>query len=276
MRYRPLLTDADGTARTVTAQDSRLTKPIASAKYYADRLVQHISDNGLRSSAVLVGRNLIWPYCEWLIRRGIRAHEEFDFKYGLDTQTPIPIRNLETSAPGARYAVHYEGAAIPLIHKILRQLRTDLSRFTFIDLGSGKGRVLLIAAQYPFKSVIGVEFSETLHGIAQSNISIFIEQVETKTCPTSLNMDAGALEFSQFGNKVVFCNNPFAAILTLRVLDNLQCSLRKTGHQGIFIYLTPIPPTVKDKLDTFHLIAQGSFLSHFGGFQKYYIYRINS
>ena len=263
------------TARTVT-QDFRLTKPIASAKYYAERLVRHISDDGLRSSAVLVGRNLIWPYCEWLIRRGIRAHEEFDLKYGLDTQTPIPIRNLETSAPGARYAVHYEGAAIPLTHRILRQLRIDLSRFTFIDLGSGKGRVLLIAAQYPFKAVIGVEFSQILHGIAQSNISRFIERVKTKTRPTSLNMDASAFDFSQFGNKIVFCNNPFAATLTLRVLDNLHFSLRKTGHQGIFIYLTPIPPIVKDKLDTFHLIAQGSFLSHFGGFQKYYIYRISS
>jgi SAM-dependent methyltransferase len=253
-----------------------LTKLIASAKYYADRLGQQIRAKGLRSSAALLGKNLVWPYCAWLIRRSIQAHEEFDLKHGLDTQTPILIRNLETSAPGARYAVHYEGAAIPLIHKILRQLRTDLSRFTFIDLGSGKGRVLLIAAQYPFKSVIGVEFSETLHGIAQANISKFVEQRLTKTHPRSINMDASEFDFSQFADKVVFCNNPFTVTLTLRVLDNLKLSLRKTGHRGIFVYLTPIPPTVKDKLDTFHLIAQGSFLSHFGGFQKYYIYRISS
>ena len=84
------------------------------------------------------------------------------------------------------------------------------------------------------------------------------------------------LIFRNLRNKVVFCNNPFTAILTLRVLDNFQFSLRKTGHQGLLIYLSPIPPTVKEKLDRFHLIAQGSFLSHFGGFQKYYIYRISS
>jgi predicted RNA methylase len=249
-------------------------KQIAAAKYYANRLVQHVRGNGLRSSAVVVGKNLIWPYCDWLIRRRIRAHEQFDLKHGLDTQTTILIRHLETSAPGAEYAHPYEGAAIPLVHRILRQLRTDLRRFTFVDLGSGKGRVLLVAAEYPFKSVVGVEFSKTLHEIAQSNISKFVATGLTKTRPISINMDAGEFDFSQFTDKVVFCNNPFAASLMLRVLDNLQVSLAKTGDQGILIYLTPIPATVKERLDTFGLVAQGRYLSHFGGFQKFYVYRI--
>jgi SAM-dependent methyltransferase len=265
------------TARTVTAhQDFRLTKPIASAKYYAKRFGQHIRENGLRGAVVLVGKNLIWPYCEWLIRHRIQAHEQFDLKYGLDTQTPILIRDLEIWAPAAQYAVHYEGAPIPLIHRILRQLRTDLRRFTLIDLGSGKGRVLLVAAQYPFKSVIGLEFSKILHDIAQANISKFVEQGLTKTRPRSINMDASEFDFSQFTDKVIFCNNPFIETFALRILDNLQSSLRKTGHEGILIYLSPIPPAVKERLDAFHLIAQGSYLSHFGGFQKYYIYRITS
>ena len=253
-----------------------MTKPIVSSKYYAERLGRHIRENGLRGAAVLVGKNLIWPYCEWLIRRSIQAHEEFDLRYGLDTQTPIPIRNLETSAPAAQYAVHYEGAAIPLVHRILRQMRTDLRQFTFIDLGSGKGRVLLVASQYSFKSLIGVEFSKTLHDIAQSNIAKFAQQGLTKTRPRSINMDAAEFDFFQFANKLVFCNNPFSATLALRILDNYQFSVRKTGHQGILIYLSPIPPAVKERLDTFHLIARGSFLSHFGGLQKYYIYQINS
>jgi SAM-dependent methyltransferase len=264
------------TRRTVTAHRTLVSmKQIASAKSYADRFVRHIRDNGLRSSAGLVGKNLIWPYCDWLIRRRIRAHEQFDLKYGLDTQTPILIRDLETWAPAAQYAVHYEGTPIPLIHRILRQLRTDLRRFTFIDLGSGKGRVLLVAAQYPFKSVIGVEFSKTLHDIAQSNISKFVEQGLTRTRPTSINMDAGEFDFSQFTDKVVFCFNPFAASLMLCVLDNLQRSVAKTGDHGILICLTPIAAAVKDRLDTFGLIRQGSYLSHFGGFQKFYVYRIH-
>lgn len=249
--------------------------PIVSAKYYAERFGRHIRHHGMRSAAVLAGKNLIWPYCDWLIRRRIRAHEQFDSKYGIDTQTPILIRRLEPSAPGAQYAHPYEGAAIPLVHRILRHLKTDLRPFTFIDLGSGKGRVLLVAAQYPFKSVVGVEFSKTLHDIAQSNIEKFVEQALTKIHPLSINMDAGEFEFSRFANKMVFCNNPFAASLMLRVLDNLQLSIAKTGDHGILIYLTPISAAVKERLDTFDLIRQGRFLSHFGGFQKFYVYRIH-
>jgi SAM-dependent methyltransferase len=251
-------------------------KQIPSFKYYAGKLVRHVTAKGFRSSAALVGKNLMWPYCAWLVRRRIREHEQFDLKHGLDTQTPILIRHLETSAPAAQYANPYEGAAIPLVHRILRQLGTDLSPFTFIDLGSGKGRVLLIAAQYPFKSVVGVEFSGTLHQTAEINISKFVEQGLTKTPPISINIDAGGFDFSQFGDKVVFCNNPFTAKLALQVIDNLKLAADGTGDNVILIYLTPIPAAVKDRLDSFQLIGQGRYLSHFGGFQRYYIYRIQS
>ena len=197
-----------------------------SFKYYSTRLFQHVKANGLGSSAALVGKNLIWPVCEWLIRRRLQAHESFDRKYGLDTQTPIPARHLELSAPGGTFAHGYEGASIPLIRKIVSKLEaeTDLQRFTFIDLGSGKGRVLLIASQYPFKAVVGVEFSETLHKIAQTNIEKFNSLNLVKTQVISINMDAGAFDFSALGDKIVFCNNPFTASLMLKVLENLQLS----------------------------------------------------
>src|SRR5689334_23652607 len=41
--------------------------------------------------------------------------------------------------------------------------RTDLTLFTFVDIGSGKGRVLLMAAEYPFPHIIGVELLPELH-----------------------------------------------------------------------------------------------------------------
>jgi len=236
-------------------------------EYYVEKFVSHVRTKGFRSSAALVGKNLIWPYCAWLIRHRIRAHEEFDLKHGLDTQTPILIRDLKTTAPAARYANPYEGAAIPLVHRILRRLRIDLRRFTFVDLGSGKGRVLLIAAQYPFKSVAGVEFSDTLHEVAQTNITKFVAQGSAKTRPISINMDASEFDFSRFGDKVVFCNNPFRADLALQVLNNLQQAVDQNRSEVILIYLTPIPAPVKDRLNTFRLIAQGSYLSHFGDFR---------
>src|SRR5947208_15284999 len=43
---------------------------------------------------------------------------------------------------------------------------TGLSDFTFIDLGSGKGRTLLMASDYPFRRILGVELLAGLDQLA--------------------------------------------------------------------------------------------------------------
>jgi hypothetical protein len=58
-------------------------------------------------------------------------------------------------------------------HRTVAQ--AGLQDFTFIDLGSGKGRVLLMAAAYGFKRIIGVEFMPELHRVAEENIRKYTE-----------------------------------------------------------------------------------------------------
>jgi hypothetical protein len=237
------------------------------------QLVQRTRRDGLGSTVVLVGKNLPRPLYAWLIRRRVRAHERFDLKYGVDTQMPVRLHELETTAPGARFANRYEGTPIAALHKIIRRLKVDRHRFTFIDLGSGKGRVLLIAAQYPFKTVIGVEFSNKLHNIAQDNIERFITTRAIRTSLSSINCDAGEFDFSKIGDKIVFCYNPFGADLMSRVLDNLllpSCQKEET----ILIYLGAMPCAISDKLTPFQILAKGEFLSEFGFFERYSIHQI--
>src|SRR6476646_1262783 len=50
-------------------------------------------------------------------------------------------------------------------------LSQSVGDFTFIDLGCGKGRVLLMASDYPFQKIVGVEFMPDLVGAAQKNIA---------------------------------------------------------------------------------------------------------
>jgi len=237
------------------------------------QLIQRSRRDGLRSTAALVGKNLPRPLYEWLIHRRVRAHEQFDLKYRVDTQMPVRLHELEMSAPGARFAIRYEGTPIAVLHKIIRRLKVDRRRFTFIDLGSGKGRVLLIAAQYPFKSVIGIEFSNKLHNISLNNIEKFAVLGFTKTTLTSINCDAGEFDFSHIGDKIIFCYNPFGADLMNRVLDNLLLPPHRQ-EETIFIYLGPMPPAVSEKLTPFQIIAKGEFLSEFGFFERYSIHQI--
>ncbi len=64
----------------------------------------------------------------------------------------------------------YQPTDPSLFHEMLGALKIDFRGFTFIDLGSGKGRVLLIAADYPFRRIVGVELLTELHGVALENL----------------------------------------------------------------------------------------------------------
>jgi SAM-dependent methyltransferase len=236
-------------------------------------LLKRCGKDGLRSTLMLVGKNLPQPVLEWQMRHRRRQHERFDTKYNIDTQMPVALADLETTAPGAKFANRYQGAPVAVLHRIIRRLKIDRQRFTFIDLGSGKGRVLLIAAQYPFKSVIGVEFSKTLHDIALTNIQKVVGAGATRTKVTSVNCDAGEFDFSEIGDKIVLCYNSFAADLMIRVLDNLNAPTHKPG-ETIFAYLGGMPSAVWQKLNLFPIIDKGEFLTEFETYEQYSIFRI--
>ena len=53
----------------------------------------------------------------------------------------------------------------------IESLPEALDRFTFVDFGAGRGRVLLLASQMNFEKVIGVEFAEELHNDCEMNIA---------------------------------------------------------------------------------------------------------
>jgi hypothetical protein len=239
------------------------------------RLVQHWRENGLHGTLILAGKNLPEPFREWQIRRLLAEHERFDARYGVDTQIPVATADLEQNAPSARFANRYQGTPIAVVHRLIRRLKIDQKRYAFIDLGSGKGRVLLIASQYPFKTVIGVEFSKTLHDIALCNITKFSEAGLSRTSVTSVNADAAEFDFSQFTEKVVFCYNPFGADVMMRVLDNLEISPQGLG-ETIFAYLGEMSTTVSERLNRFQTMERGEFLTEFDTFERYSLFRMTT
>ena len=55
---------------------------------------------------------------------------------------------------------------------LVEALPFDLTDYVFVDLGSGKGRILLLASRYPFRGVVGVEFAHELNEVAERNIAL--------------------------------------------------------------------------------------------------------
>lgn len=87
---------------------------------------------------------------------------------GLDTAKVMNLQALNVSAEGNRRC-RYEPSGWRDLRRSL-PLETVSDEDVFLDIGSGKGRVLLQASRYPFRRIVGLEISEELNRIARANL----------------------------------------------------------------------------------------------------------
>jgi len=67
----------------------------------------------------------------------------------------------------------YDTVSEKMISGVLSRLPRRYQDYTFVDFGSGKGKVVLLAPRLPFRKVIGLEFAQQLIAVAQRNIRSF-------------------------------------------------------------------------------------------------------
>ena len=88
-----------------------------------------------------------------------RTTDDFDLRHGTDTAGIEPLWRFEIRSPNARFGVRYQTTGEQELVDTLKCLHEDPHAFTFIDLGCGKGRALLVASNLGFIQVIGGEFA---------------------------------------------------------------------------------------------------------------------
>ena len=160
----------------------------------------------------------------------------------------------------------YQPTEPELFHEMLDALReqagTDFSDFVFIDLGSGKGRTLLMAADYPFRRVVGVELLPALNEIAQENLRAY--KSDTQKCFELETICADATEFS-FPEQplLIYLFNPFPEAGLRRVIERLEQTLREKPRPAYVLYHNPIIE---------HALAESQKLKKIGGTHQYSIY----
>lgn len=117
---------------------------------------------------------------------------------------------------------------------MLNEIPEPLDRTTFVDLGSGMGRVVLLAARRPFKTVVGVELSPTLHEVARENFARYGGDDLRCHDVRFVRADAAGYRFPR-GNLAVYLYNPFRAQILNDVLAHLTAQRRETT----LLYHTP-------------------------------------
>jgi SAM-dependent methyltransferase len=149
----------------------------------------------------------------------------------------------------------YQPTEPALFHEMLASLshanpKIDFSEFTFIDIGSGKGRALLMAADYPFRRILGIELLPELHRVAAQNIDKY--KSESQQCFVIDCVLADASEFSFPPEPtMLYLFNPLPEAGLTRMISNLQDSLREHPRPVFVLYQNPLLEHVLTRSEAF-------------------------
>jgi SAM-dependent methyltransferase len=160
----------------------------------------------------------------------------------------------------------YQPTEATLFHEMLdalhQQTQLNFRDFDFVDVGSGKGRTLLMASDYPFRRIVGVELLPALHQAAQENLGKY--QSESQKCFTLESVCADATEFPFPAEPLVlYLFNPLPEAGLRKMIANLEESLRANPRAVYVLYHNPLLGQV---------LGASAALKKIGGTHQYAIY----
>lgn len=123
------------------------------------------------------------------------------------------------------------------LHRALRITAPEPSSHVLLDLGSGKGRAVFVAAMQPFRRIIGVECSPQLTAIAQRNLQRARPHLR---CSSVELVTMGAEHYAVPDDvTLVYLYNPFAGSVMARVVENLHRSWLAAPRRLTVVVATP-------------------------------------
>jgi SAM-dependent methyltransferase len=165
-----------------------------------------------------------------------RAHP-FDVRYGTDTSGSSPNGEQTTGAPADIHAHGYAGSQPGVMRKVFAML-PGVAQCTFLDLGCGKGRPLLVATEFPFKEIVGVELSSAFAQIARNNVEKIANHDSARG---RVRIEVGdATEYPiPSGDVVLFMYNPFDEAMIRKMAARVAAALALEPRCVFVVYINP-------------------------------------
>jgi SAM-dependent methyltransferase len=181
----------------------------------------------------------------------------FDKRYGVDTSGLIGGGELRSGHHHDIFNTAYYGMAPSRFHPVMDRWLSDethpaKANYSFIDLGCGKGRAVLMASEYGFRQVIGVELHPSLAKTAEKNEALWAAAGRA-ACPVRiLCQDAAEFAFPD-GACLLYLFHPFTAPVLSRVIERIDADFARHPRPLDVIYFNP---------------QAGDLLENHGGFQR--------
>ena len=158
----------------------------------------------------------------------------FDIKHKTDTSTWVGLDDLMIDDSKKKHAERYQQTyAVPL-RRLFLKLKFPPGK-VFVDFGCGKGRVLLVASEFGFNEVRGIEFSPVLCDVAIENNLIYKQKKQAKTNFIVINSDVIDYKFDD-SEEVIFLYHPFDGYVMKQVVQNILESLQRQKRKIWIIY----------------------------------------
>lgn len=168
----------------------------------------------------------------------------FDRAYNVDTAGLVWGEALVTR-PGQQgsdshyWATGYYGIGPSAFTSALDYLNLPWQQFTFVDVGCGKGRALLLASRFPFRRLLGVELSPVLAAAAQENLRRFAAPWRRANVPAEAIADDATTFAIPGGPLLLFLYHPFAAPVMRRFVAHLQAAAVTEQREIVVLYANP-------------------------------------
>jgi SAM-dependent methyltransferase len=181
----------------------------------------------------------------------------WDRTHRVTTRHRLALSALDIAGPVAEHAQFYEGSDTKCLPRLLGRLTIPYAEYVFIDIGTGKGTPLFLAADFPFKRVVGLEASPALADLARRNCATFRSNRQACHDIDVLCEDAAEFTFPD-APLVIYMFNPFDGVVLSQVLANLERSLRLHPRDAFLIYYNPSHAAVLDRSSAFTLLFEGA------------------
>jgi hypothetical protein len=197
---------------------------------------------GPRGAVRLLLEALYWRYHprvrRWMaeLPRQQQLDKDFDRRFSVDTAGHVALAEVGVEGVDIeRGHGFYRPVWSSVFHEAMGALPADLERFSLVDYGSGKGKALLLASDYPFREIIGIEFARPLHEIAERNIARYAAAGCRCSSIRSECVDASRFE-PPSGPLVCFFFNPFDDTTMNDVIGSLYRSFRASPRDILLVY----------------------------------------
>jgi precorrin-6B methylase 2 len=159
-----------------------------------------------------------------LKRRIVDAY--WERRFGVSTETPAPSVDPDSRV----YATLPYDAIFHILHR-LHITSSDV----LVEIGCGKGRVLLAAMQFPLREVVGVELSSELASEGRRNVA-----KQARATPRVEVLTLPAQEFDFRRGTLFYFFNPFGADTLRSVLSAMERGLREAPRPIRIVYVRPL------------------------------------